>query len=87
VVYTTNGIHDQKSKATILSYHIIGRLSEMPRQGREDIQYEGLPEGDTGDRKATLIISLDTAADDGGMGRGISVEHIGCVIDTDRMLF
>jgi hypothetical protein len=47
----------------------------MPRQGREDIQYEGLPEGDTGDRKATLIISLDTAADDGEWV-GVSVWNI-----------
>jgi hypothetical protein len=28
-----------------------------------------LPEGDTGDRQAALIIRLDTAFDEGGMGR------------------
>jgi hypothetical protein len=45
----------------------------MPCQGWEGIQYEGLPEGDTGDRQAALIIRLDTASDEGGMGR----EHSG----------
>jgi hypothetical protein len=44
----------------------------MPRQGREGSQYEGLPEGDTGDRQASLIIRLDTAFDEGGMGREYS---------------
>jgi hypothetical protein len=40
----------------------------MPRPGREGSQYEGLPEGDTGDRQAALIIWLDTASDEGRMG-------------------
>jgi hypothetical protein len=44
----------------------------MPRQGREGSQYEGLPEGDTGDRQAALIMRLDTASDDEEMGREYS---------------
>jgi hypothetical protein len=48
------------------------RLPDMPRQGREGSQYEVLPEGDTGDRQAALIIRLDTASDEGGMGREYS---------------
>jgi hypothetical protein len=46
----------------------------MPRQGREGSQYQGLPEGDTSDRQAALIIRLDTASDEGGMGREYSGE-------------
>jgi hypothetical protein len=41
----------------------------MPRQCREGSQSEGMPEGDNGDRQAALIIRLDTAFDEGGMGR------------------
>jgi hypothetical protein len=37
----------------------------MPRQGREGIQFEGLPEEDTGDRQAALINRLDTTFDEG----------------------
>jgi hypothetical protein len=44
----------------------------MPRQGQEGSQYEGLPEGYTGDRQAALIIRLDTASDEGEMGREYS---------------
>jgi hypothetical protein len=44
----------------------------MPRQGREGSQYEGLPEGNTGYRQAAYIIWLDTASDEGGMGREYS---------------
>jgi hypothetical protein len=44
----------------------------MPCQGREGSQYEGLPEGDTGDRQAAHIIRLDTASDEGGMSREYS---------------
>jgi hypothetical protein len=44
----------------------------MPRQGWKGSQYEGLPESDTGDRQASLIIRLDTASDEGGMGREYS---------------
>jgi hypothetical protein len=69
VVYSTNGTHSQKDKATVSSSRVLGRLTDMPRQGREGSQYEGLPEGDTGDRQAALIIRLDTASDQGGMGR------------------
>jgi hypothetical protein len=39
---------------------------------REGSQYEGLPERDTGDRQAAFIIRLDTAFDEGGMGREYS---------------
>jgi hypothetical protein len=44
----------------------------MSRQGREGSQYEGLPEGDTSDRQAALIIRLDTASDEEEMGREYS---------------
>jgi hypothetical protein len=44
----------------------------MSRQGREGSQYKGLPEGDTGDRQAALIIRLDAASYEGGMGREYS---------------
>jgi hypothetical protein len=44
----------------------------MPRQGREGSPYEGLPEGETGDRQAAIFIRLDTASDEGGMGREYS---------------
>jgi hypothetical protein len=44
----------------------------MPRQVRMGSQYEGLPKGDTGDRQDSLIIRLDTASDEGGMGREYS---------------
>jgi hypothetical protein len=72
VVYSTNGTHGQKAKGTVSSSRVLGRLPDMPRQGQEDSQYEGLPEGDTGDRQAALIIMLDTASDEGGMGREYS---------------
>jgi hypothetical protein len=74
VLYSTNGTHGQKSKATVSSSRVLGRLPDMPRQGREGSQYEGLPEGDTGDRQSALIISLDTASDEGVMGRENSGE-------------
>jgi hypothetical protein len=45
----------------------------MLRQGREGSQYEGLPEDDTCDRQAALMIRLDTVFDEGGIGR----EHSG----------
>jgi hypothetical protein len=44
----------------------------MSRQDGAGSQYEGLPEGDTGDRHAALIIWLDTASDEGEMGREYS---------------
>jgi hypothetical protein len=69
VVYSTNGTLGPKAKTTISSSRVLGRLPDMSRQGREGSQYEGLPEGDTGDRQAALIIRLDTASDEGGMGR------------------
>jgi hypothetical protein len=69
VVYSTNGAHGQKAKATVSSSRVLGRLPDMPRQGREGSQYEGLPEGNTGDRQAALIIRLDAASDEGGTGR------------------
>jgi hypothetical protein len=65
VVYSTNGTHGQKTKAAVSSSRVFGRLPDMPRQG----QYGGLPEGDTNDRQAALIIRLDTAYDEGVMGR------------------
>jgi hypothetical protein len=69
VVYSTNGTHGQKAKATTSSSRVLGRLPDMPRQGREGSQYEGLPEGVTGDRQAASIIRLDTASDEGEVGR------------------
>jgi hypothetical protein len=69
VVYSTNGTHGSKSKATVSSSRALGRLPGMPRQSREGSQSEGLPEGYTSDRQAALIIRLDTASDEGGMGR------------------
>jgi hypothetical protein len=72
VVYSTNGTHGQKFKATVSSFRVLGRLPDMPRQGREGSQYEGLPEGETGDRQAALIIRLDTASDEEGSGREYS---------------
>jgi hypothetical protein len=69
VIYSTNGTHGQKAKRTVSISRVLGRLLDMPRQGWEGSQYEGLPEGDTGDRQASLIIRLDTASDEGGMGR------------------
>jgi hypothetical protein len=72
VVYSTNGTHSSKAKATVSSSRVLGRLPDMPRQVQEGSQYEGLPEGDTSDRQAALIIRLDTASDEGGMGREYS---------------
>jgi hypothetical protein len=72
VVYSTNGTHGQKAKGTVSSSRVLGRLPDMPRQGREGSQYEGLPEGDTVNRQAALIIRLDTVSDEGGMGRDYS---------------
>jgi hypothetical protein len=72
VVSSTNGTHGLKSKSTVSSSRVLGRLSDMTRQRREGSQYEGLPEGNTGDRQATLIIRLDTASDERGMGREYS---------------
>jgi hypothetical protein len=46
-------------------FRVLGQLPDMSRQGRERSQYEELPEGDTGDRQAALIIRLDTASDEG----------------------
>jgi hypothetical protein len=71
VVYSTNETPCQKAKATVSSSCVPGRLPDMPRQGQDDSQYEGLPEGDTGDRQASLIIRLDTASDEGGSGSGV----------------
>jgi hypothetical protein len=72
VVYSTYGTPGPKAKATVSSSRVLGRPPDMPCQGREGSQYEGLPEGDTGDRQAALIIRLDTASDEGGMGREYS---------------
>jgi hypothetical protein len=72
VVYSTNGTHGQKAKATVSSSRVLGRLPDMPHQDREGSQHEGLPEGDTCDRQAALINRLDTASDEGGMGRKYS---------------
>jgi hypothetical protein len=44
----------------------------MPRQGREGSQYEVLPEVDTGDRQASLIIRLEMAFYERAMGREYS---------------
>jgi hypothetical protein len=73
VVYSTNDTHGPKSKATVSSSCVLGRLPDMPRQDRECGQYEGLPEGATGDRQAALIIRHDTASDEGRMGPGTRV--------------
>jgi hypothetical protein len=72
VLYSTYGTHGPKAKATVLSSRVLGRLPNMSCQGREGSQYEGLPEGNTSDRQAVLIIRLDTASDEGGMGREYS---------------
>jgi hypothetical protein len=72
VVNSTYGTHGPKSKATVSSSLVLGRLPDMFRQGREGSQYEGLPEGDTGDRQASLIIRIDAASDEEGMGREYS---------------
>jgi hypothetical protein len=72
VVYSTYGTHGPKDKATVSSSRVLGRLPDMSRQGREGSQYEGLPEGDTSDQQAALIIRLDTASDEEGMGREYS---------------
>jgi hypothetical protein len=42
------------------------------RQGQERSQYGRLPEGDTGDRQACLIIRLKTASNEGEIGRKYS---------------
>jgi hypothetical protein len=76
VCYSTNGTHDRKAKATVSSSRVFGRLSDMPRQGQDDSQYEVLPEGDTSDRQAALIISLDIASDEGELVRSTWVEHL-----------
>jgi hypothetical protein len=72
VGYSTNGTHSQKAKGTVSSSRVLGRLPDMPHQGWEGSQYERLPEGDTGDRQDALIIWLDTASDEEGMGREYS---------------
>jgi hypothetical protein len=72
VVNSTYGTHGPKAKATVSSSRVLGRLPDMRRQGQEGTQYEGLPEDDTDDRQAALIIRLDTASDEGGMGREYS---------------
>jgi hypothetical protein len=72
VVFATYGTHGTKAKTTVSSSRILGRLSIMPRQCREGSQYEGLPETDTGDRQAALIIRLDMASDERVMGREYS---------------
>jgi hypothetical protein len=69
VAYSTNGTHGQKAKGTVSSSRVLARLPDMTRQGWEGRKYEELPEGDTGDRQAALIIRLDTASDEGGMSR------------------
>jgi hypothetical protein len=69
VVYSTNVTHGPKAKGTVSSSRVLGRLPDMSRQGQEGSQYEGLPEGDTGDRQAALIIRLEMASYEGGMGR------------------
>jgi hypothetical protein len=68
-IYSTNDTYGQKAKAAVSISRLFGRLSDMPRQGWEGSQYKGLPEGDTGDRQAALIIRLDMTSDKGGMGR------------------
>jgi hypothetical protein len=72
VAYSTYGTHGPKAKATVSSSRALGRLPDMLRQGWKGSQDEGLPESDTGDRQAALIIRLDTASDEGGMGREYS---------------
>jgi hypothetical protein len=73
---------------TQLMVHMVRKLREQYRvlayleefltcpvkagQGREGSQYEGLPEGGTGDRQAAIIIRLDTESDEGRMGREYS---------------
>jgi hypothetical protein len=54
VIYSTYGIHGPKAKATVSSSRVLERLPDMSRQGWEGSQYEGLPEGDTGDRQDAL---------------------------------
>jgi hypothetical protein len=68
VFSSTNGTYGQKDMATVSSSRVLGRLPDMPCQGREGSQYEGLPDGDICYRQAALIIRLDTASDEGGMG-------------------
>jgi hypothetical protein len=90
VAFSTNGTRDQKAKATVSSAREFGRLSDTPRQGRKCSQHEGLTEGDKGDRQAALIIRLDTASGEWGMGReysGGTFWLLGYVIDSDRMRF
>jgi hypothetical protein len=41
----------------------------MLRQGLRGSQFEGLPEGDAGDRQAALIIRFYTEYDEGGLSR------------------
>jgi hypothetical protein len=72
VLHSTNGTPGPKAKATVSSSRVLGRLPDMSRQGQEGSQYEGLPEGDTSDRQAALIIRFDTASDEGRMGREYS---------------
>jgi hypothetical protein len=72
VVYSTNGTHGPKDKATVSSSRVLGQLPDMPRQGREGSQYEGLLEGDTGDQQAALIIRIDTVSAEGVIGREYS---------------
>jgi hypothetical protein len=50
VVYSTYVAHGPKAKATVSSTRVLGGLPYMSRQGRKGSQYEGLPEGDKGDR-------------------------------------
>jgi hypothetical protein len=72
MVYSTNGSHGQKAKATVSSSRVLGLLPDIPCQVREGNQYERLPKGDTGDRQAALISGLEIASDEGRMGREYS---------------
>jgi hypothetical protein len=83
VVYSTNGTHGPKSKATVSSSRVFGRLPDLPRQGREGSQYEGLPEGETGDRQTALINRLDMASDEREMVR----EYSGRTIQERQCLY
>jgi hypothetical protein len=69
VFCSTNGTHVQASKATVSSSRVFGRLIDMLIKAWEGNQYEGLPEGGTGDRQVSLIIRLEKKSDEAGMGR------------------
>jgi hypothetical protein len=51
----------------VSSSRVLGRIPDMPRQGRKGSQYGGFPEGDKGNLTAALITRLDTASDEVGM--------------------